>query len=123
MGMGGTGQRRELGASRTRRRWADITIWRAGQCAAIVDAKYKRLADERFPNADTYQMLAYCTAFGLSHGTLVYAHDPAEEGRMHHLVGGSTIHIRTVDVQSEPAELLSQVDALATALVMHAPDP
>jgi hypothetical protein len=31
------------------------------------------LKDARFPNADAYQMLAYCTAFGLKRGYLVYA--------------------------------------------------
>jgi 5-methylcytosine-specific restriction enzyme subunit McrC len=98
----------------------DITIWRAGRCIAVVDAKYKRLADDRFPNADAYQMLAYCTGFGLCDGTLVYAHDPGEEDRTHHLVGGATVRVRTVEVEAEPHELLRQVDALATALIVGA---
>jgi 5-methylcytosine-specific restriction enzyme subunit McrC len=100
----------------------DITLWRAGRCIGVVDAKYKRLADERFPNADAYQMLAYCSGFGLRDGTLVYAHDPDEAERTHHLVGGTTISVRTVDVEAEPDKLLRQVDALATALIVGATD-
>ena len=95
----------------------DITLWRAGRCLGVVDAKYKRLADERFPNADAYQMLAYCSGFGLRDGTLVYANDPGEDERTHHLVDGTTVRVRTVDVEAEPDKLLRQVDALATALI------
>jgi 5-methylcytosine-specific restriction enzyme subunit McrC len=98
----------------------DITLWRAGRCLGIVDAKYKRLADERFPNADAYQMLAYCTALGLRDGTLVYAHDPSEDDRTHHLVGGTTLRVRTVDVEAEPDGLLRQVDTLADGLIVDA---
>jgi 5-methylcytosine-specific restriction enzyme subunit McrC len=95
----------------------DITVWRAGRCVAIVDAKYKRLVDQRFPNADAYQTLAYCTAFGLGEGSLVYAHDSSEADRTHHLAGGTTIHVRTVDVECEPDELLRRVEALAGVLL------
>ena len=100
----------------------DITVWRAGRCIAVVDAKYKQLTDERFPNADAYQMLAYCTGFGLGDGTLIYAHDPGQNDRTHQLIGGTTIRVRTVDVEAEPDELLRQVDVLATALIVGAAD-
>lgn len=60
-------------------------MWRGGQIAAIIDAKYKRLVDKRFPNADAYQMLAYCTAFGLEQGFLVYARDTDQQPRLHHV--------------------------------------
>jgi 5-methylcytosine-specific restriction enzyme subunit McrC len=99
----------------------DITVWRAGRCVAVLDAKYKRLADDRFPNADAYQMLAYCTGFGLESGTLVYAHDNAEHDRTHELIGGTTIHVRTVDVEAPRGELLRQVDALAAGLSVASP--
>ena len=90
---------------------------------AIVDAKYKRLADARFPNADAYQMLAYCSGFRLSEGTLVYAHDSEAEDRVHHLINGTTIRVRTVDVEAEPNEVLRQVDALAGALIVSPRPP
>jgi len=37
---------------------------------AVVDAKYKAERASGFPNADLYQMLAYCTALGLRDGHL-----------------------------------------------------
>ena len=51
----------------------DITWWRNGECKAVIDAKYKRVTSDDYPNADVYQMLAYCTRFGLRRGFLVYA--------------------------------------------------
>ncbi|MEU8118688.1 hypothetical protein AB0C21_08250 [Spirillospora sp. NPDC049024] len=40
---------------------------------AVADAKYKAERPEGFPDADLYQMLAYCTALRLSDGHLIYA--------------------------------------------------
>ena len=51
----------------------DITWWFGGHCRAVVDAKYKQAQSEDFPNADAYQLLAYCTRLGLKKGVLVYA--------------------------------------------------
>src|SRR4051812_13223082 len=48
---------------------------------------------------------------------LVYAQDQAETDRTPPVVVRSTIHIRTVDLQSERDELRRQVHALAAALV------
>ena len=44
------------------------------------DAKYKRMKDERVPNADLYQMLAYATSLGEPGGLPVYAEGDAEGG-------------------------------------------
>ncbi|NEE01148.1 McrC family protein [Phytoactinopolyspora halotolerans] len=45
-----------------------------GEPQAVFDAKYKIERDDRgVPNADIYQMLAYCTALQLRRGYLVYA--------------------------------------------------
>jgi 5-methylcytosine-specific restriction enzyme subunit McrC len=48
---------------------------------AVVDAKYKAERPEGFPNADLYQMLAYCTVLGLREGHLIYAKGN-EDGRV-----------------------------------------
>ncbi|MFN3002980.1 McrC family protein [Mycolicibacterium wolinskyi] len=47
----------------------DLLCRRNGTVAAVVDAKYKAEKPEGFPNADLYQMLAYCTVLGLDEGT------------------------------------------------------
>jgi 5-methylcytosine-specific restriction enzyme subunit McrC len=51
----------------------DVTWWTGDQCLAVIDAKYKHTTSDDFPNADAYQMLAYCTRLGLRRGVLVYA--------------------------------------------------
>jgi 5-methylcytosine-specific restriction endonuclease McrBC regulatory subunit McrC len=45
----------------------DITWWSGGRCRAVIDAKYKSLVGAKtMPNADAYQMLAYCITLGIS---------------------------------------------------------
>lgn len=101
----------------------DITWWSRGRVRAVIDAKYKRLVDARFPNADAYQMLAYCTAFGLPQGYLVYARDTDQHSRLHHIERTSTtIKVRAIDVTQQPDEVLAQVDELAAELAI-ARDP
>jgi hypothetical protein len=41
-------------------------VWRVGgKAAAVIDAKYKAEKPSGFPNADLYQLLAYCMVLGL----------------------------------------------------------
>jgi 5-methylcytosine-specific restriction enzyme subunit McrC len=90
-------------------------VWQvAGQPAAVLDAKYKQ---DR-PNADLYQMLAYCTTLGLDRGHLVYAKGSAEPAR--HVVqrGGTRISCHALDLESTPADLLTQVHRLVDDLVL-----
>ena len=97
----------------------DITWWRGGRCRAVIDAKYKPLDDKRFPNADAYQMLAYCTGLRLPRGYLVYAkaRDAIRSDRRHHVVhGDKTIDVRAIDVDLEPDDLLASIDALAAEI-------
>lgn len=53
----------------------DLVWYRGDKPAAVIDAKYKAEKPEGFPDADLYQLLAYCTALGLEDGHLVYARD------------------------------------------------
>lgn len=96
----------------------DITWHGAGGTRAVIDAKYKSLVDHKtMPNADAYQMLAYCVALGLPRGYLVYAKDAGQGERRYSIVRhGYEIHVRSVDVEREPDELLDQVDAMAEAI-------
>ena len=57
----------------------DLSWWDGGTCRFVGDAKYKRVQDERVPNADLYQLLAYATALDLPGGLLIYAGGEAEE--------------------------------------------
>lgn len=92
----------------------DITWWDGGRCRAVVDAKYKPLTDARFPNADAYQMLAYCTALQLDQGHLVYARDAGQRDRTHTIRHSSKqVQVTAVDVERSPAAVLEQVERLA----------
>jgi 5-methylcytosine-specific restriction enzyme subunit McrC len=102
----------------------DITWWAGGACLAVVDAKYKALEPRGMPNADAYQMLAYCTALDLSRGFLVYAKDSGEEARIHQVRNSCcTIEVRTLDVELEPEALLAQVHTLAKGIAESAALP
>lgn len=109
----------------------DISWWKSGRPIAVIDAKYKRLEADGFPNADAYQMLAYCTRMSLEEGFLVYAHDDKERPRNHQIRNTDvTVKVRTIDVELEPEGLLAQVSRLAEEILKgcqlahdHSADP
>ncbi|WP_326611126.1 McrC family protein [Streptomyces scopuliridis] len=84
-----------------------------GRPLAVADAKYKAEKPAGFPEADLYQMLAYCTALGLPEGHLVYAkgNAPRASHRIRHT--GVVIHQHALDLDRPPDELLTSVAALA----------
>jgi 5-methylcytosine-specific restriction enzyme subunit McrC len=96
----------------------DLVWYRSGLPAVVVDAKYKAEKPSGFPNADVYQLLAYCTALGLSEGHLVYAE--GNEATTSHEVrnAGVTIHAHALDLDVAPDALLGRVDDLADRLVL-----
>ncbi|MFF0546793.1 AAA family ATPase [Nocardia thailandica] len=83
---------------------------------AIADAKYKAEKPAGFPDADLYQMLAYCTASNLPDGHLIYARgdQPVRSHRIMH--SPITIHCHTLDLSLSPAALLAEIDRLAARL-------
>lgn len=82
----------------------------------VVDAKYKAEKPAGFPQADLYQLLAYCTVLGLSQGHLVYA-EGNEHAVAHAIVGADVvIHCHTLDLSQPPDLLLRQVANLAHQL-------
>ncbi len=101
----------------------DLVWYLDGRPAAVIDAKYKVERPAGFPDADLYQMLAYCTALDLSHGHLVYAKGNASE--VTHEVRNTSviIHAHTIDLDASPAALLSQIEGLAGRIAVPAPCP
>jgi len=96
----------------------DMTIRTAGHVVAVIDAKYKPLASASFPNADAYQMLAYCIRYGLAEGTLVYAQDESGGRRDHEIHNaGITVRVRSLDLAASHSEVLDQVSRLADELI------
>lgn len=92
--------------------WSD-----AGVPRVVVDAKYKAEKPSGFPQADLYQLLAYCTVLGLPEGHLVYA--KGNEDARAHVVQRSGVRIVThaLDLDLEPAEVLAAIAAIVTTLV------
>ncbi|MEU2038272.1 McrC family protein [Nocardia niwae] len=84
---------------------------------AVVDAKYKVERPKRFPEADIYQMLAYCSTLGLEEGHLIYAQGNGPV-KTHKLVrSGITIHCRALDLGAAPNALLHQIDEIARTIL------
>jgi 5-methylcytosine-specific restriction enzyme subunit McrC len=97
-------------------------VWRIrGAPAAVIDAKYKAEQPAGYPNADLYQVLAYCTVLGLRTGHLVYA--KGNEVPARHVVRRSGIEIvcHALDLDIDPEGLLTQVRELAEQIVAMRP--
>jgi McrBC 5-methylcytosine restriction system component len=96
----------------------DFVLYGAdGSPCAVVDAKYKAEKRHGFPDADLYQMLAYCTALGLPEGHLVYAKGNASHAAHQVRHSGIVIHQHTLDLDQEPAGLLADIEQVAERLV------
>lgn len=113
-----TSQHRETLDVRERITIIPDLAWRDGRgVRAVIDAKYKPLLNDKVPNADVYQMLAYCIALGRRRGYLIYAKDSGEGEATHSIVRhGYEVEVRAVDVELEPDALLAQVDEIAAAV-------
>ncbi|SEH47773.1 5-methylcytosine-specific restriction enzyme subunit McrC [Mycolicibacterium rutilum] len=94
----------------------DLLCHHNGDATAVIDAKYKAERPDGFPNADLYQMLAYCIVLGLGHGHLVYAkgNEPVSTHTVQH--SGVTIHCHALDLTLPPTELLKQIDELTSVM-------
>lgn len=88
-----------------------------GSPLAVADAKYKAEQPSGFPDADIYQMLAYCTALNLRSGHLIYAKGNAEQGSHRVRYAGITIHQHALNLDQSPAELRQSIENLARLLV------
>ena len=92
-------------------------VWKLhGSAMAVIDAKYKAVKPMGYPNADLYQLLAYCTALGLRTGHLVYAE--GNETAVRHVIRRSGIQIvcHAIDLNSSPDELLAHMPAGSPAI-------
>ncbi len=94
----------------------DLTWWESGVCSFVGDAKYKRVVDNRIPNADLYQLLAYVTAVNLPGGMLIYAKgesDPAEYLVRHTC---KTLEVVALDLDLPLEELLEQIKGVGNKI-------
>ena len=92
--------------------FADVVHVIDGKPVAVFDAKYKASSWSGYPNADQYQMLAYCTALNVPRAWLVYA----DAGPMRvRKVQNAEIEIVEfpLDLSRTPEELLAAIRQLA----------
>ena len=91
----------------------DIVHRVGGTPVIVADAKYKAASSTgRYPNADKYQMLAYCTALGVRRAWLIYAQGGEPVLRR---VRNTEIDLVEwpLDLSRTPDEILEQVAVLA----------
>lgn len=104
----------------------DLVWLREGRPGIVADAKYKAEKPAGFPNADLYQLLAYCTVLDLPVGHLIYAKGNAPSHQYTVRRAGIRLIAHTLDLSLQPAELLASMNALArvivTGRVTHAAD-
>ncbi|MFD1211098.1 McrC family protein [Arthrobacter sp. GCM10027362] len=94
----------------------DIVWTENNSVRAVMDAKYKSVKYSRVPNSDVYQMLAYCTRYGLSDGHLIYA-SGEEEPCVHQIrTTDIRIHCHAIDLSLRPKELMAAIDALSARI-------
>ena len=91
----------------------DLSWWEAGGCTFVGDAKYKRIVDDRVPNADFYQLFAYATALDLPGGLLIYAEGEAERAAHWVRHAGKRLEVATIDLSGSRDELLAGIGRLA----------
>jgi 5-methylcytosine-specific restriction enzyme subunit McrC len=101
----------------------DLCIVRNGSVLWVGDAKYKRLPSGAYVNADVYQLLAYCVAFRLAEGQLIYAADKGMGSAEHVIVHGrQRITVTALDLAGAPSSILREVRLLARS-VRERPSP
>ena len=91
----------------------DLSWWDGRTCRFVGDAKYKRVQDERVPNADLYQLLAYATALDLPGGMLVYAGGEAEEVVHQVRHTGKRLEVSALDLSGTISDLQGRIRDLA----------
>lgn len=94
----------------------DFVWFKDGRSQIVVDAKYKAEKPAGFPQADLYQMLAYCTVLGLSEGHLIYAKGEDVARRYVARRSNVTLVVHVLDLNVAPAMLIAAVQALVAVV-------
>lgn len=92
----------------------DVVHLLGGLPTVVYDAKYKAASSSgEYPNADHYQMLAYCTALQVSTAWLVYAQGLGHPRPRRIENTGITVVEYPLDLSVPPSEVLHQINQLA----------
>ncbi len=92
-------------------------VWRRGPAYRFVgDAKYKHIKDDRFPNADIYQIFAYMTSAKLRNGMLIYAKGEVEDTTYSVRNADKEVYVATLDLEGDLDSILGRVEELAEGI-------
>ena len=82
----------------------------------MIDAKYKAEKPSGYPNADLYQLLAYCTVLGLRVGTSSMR--AGNESSARHVVrrAGTEIICHALDLGQPTGALIGEIRKVARAI-------
>ena len=97
----------------------DLAWFEGNRCVFVGDAKYKRIVDDRIPNADLYQLLAYAIAEDLPGGLLIYAEDETEIGNREYVARhyGKRLEVAALDLSGTLDETLARVKGLSQKVI------
>jgi len=83
----------------------------------VGDAKYKRLSEGAYQNADLYQLLAYTVALDLSGGMLIYAADEGVSTATHWVVrANKQLQVVALNLADPPKRILKQISMVAQGI-------
>lgn len=82
-----------------------------GEVRACIDVKYKVEKHGQYPNADLYQMAAYCRRSGLKAGHLVYAAGDSEARRTQ-VVDGPVVQQHALDLSRPVVAVADQLSSI-----------
>jgi 5-methylcytosine-specific restriction enzyme subunit McrC len=85
---------------------------------ACIDVKYKVGKHGQYPNADLYQMAAYCRRFGLREGWLVYAAGECDAGVVH-VTDGPIIRRASLELNGESTDLRNPLTCIPRGAVLQ----
>lgn len=96
----------------------DLVFRDANGAIAVADTKYKLLDDKgHVPNADAYQLIAYCARLGLTDGHLIYAAGEPNPEPISIIGAGIRLHVHAIDISRDLNDIETQVDALVAAMI------
>lgn len=96
----------------------DLVLRSGGQDLAVGDAKYKEPGDERPPNEDLYQLLAYSVSLGLTRGLLIYSGKFEKRYRVER--AGIVLEATSIDLTGEMEQIETSAREAAGRLFEHA---
>ncbi len=97
----------------------DLILQIGSNRLGVGDSKYIEAESAEWPNANLYQLLAYCVALGLPRGLLIYASArPLEVQRV--TSAGIELEAIGIDLEEPHEQLLAQARLAAHRLIRHA---